>query len=126
MTRGTLWAPRQKPSAVSNGRAWKRSGPSCRRSGHPVLVVHGAESRVLNREGAERLRDIFPDARLVASIAGAGHTVQGDRPKEFAGTVRSSSGESAIRVVCVDREACPSSRAALGMTGKPHGLHKPL
>src|SRR5262249_19851600 len=35
------------------------------------------------REDMEHFRDTLPDARLV-TIAGAGHTVQGDRPKEFA------------------------------------------
>jgi pimeloyl-ACP methyl ester carboxylesterase len=54
----------------------------------PTLVVHGGESRVLKMEDAELLRDRLPDARLV-SIPGAGHTVQGDRPKEFAAAVRS-------------------------------------
>jgi len=53
----------------------------------PVLVVHGAESRHQKREDSERLRDALPDGRLV-SIPGAGHTVQGDRPKEFAAVVR--------------------------------------
>jgi pimeloyl-ACP methyl ester carboxylesterase len=54
----------------------------------PALVVHGGESRVLQREDAERLRDAIPDARLV-TVAGAGHTVQGVRPKEFATALRS-------------------------------------
>jgi pimeloyl-ACP methyl ester carboxylesterase len=53
----------------------------------PVLVVHGGESKVQKLEDAERLRDRLPDARLV-SIPGAGHTVQGDRPKEFAAALR--------------------------------------
>lgn len=53
----------------------------------PALVVHGGESRVQTREDMERLRDTLPDARLI-SVAGAGHTVQGDRPREFASAVR--------------------------------------
>ena len=53
----------------------------------PVLLVHGAESRVQTRETMEQFRDALPNARLV-SIPGAGHTVQGDRPKEFAAAVR--------------------------------------
>ena len=56
-------------------------------AGTPVLVVHGAESRVQKRENMEQLRDRLADARLV-SVPGAGHTVQGDRPKEFAAAVR--------------------------------------
>jgi pimeloyl-ACP methyl ester carboxylesterase len=53
----------------------------------PVLLVHGADSRVQRVEDAERLRDRLPNGNLV-SIPNAGHTVQGDRPREFAAAVR--------------------------------------
>jgi pimeloyl-ACP methyl ester carboxylesterase len=53
----------------------------------PVLLVHGELSRVETREDMEHFRDTLPNARLV-TIAGAGHTVQGDRPKELAAALR--------------------------------------
>ena len=45
----------------------------------PTLVVHGRESDVVKRENGERLARSIPNARFV-SIAGAGHSVQGDNP----------------------------------------------
>jgi pimeloyl-ACP methyl ester carboxylesterase len=52
----------------------------------PVLVVRGAESDVLSHDDAERLVTRLPDARL-AEVAGAGHTVQGDNPRDLAHVV---------------------------------------
>lgn len=48
----------------------------------PTLVVHGGDSKVIHREHADRLARTIPNATAV-TIPGAGHTVQGDRPKEF-------------------------------------------
>jgi esterase len=45
----------------------------------PVLVVRGEESDVLTEADADRLAAALPDGRAV-TIAGAGHTVQGDNP----------------------------------------------
>lgn len=49
----------------------------------PTLVVRGGESLVLTDEGAQRLADALPDGRWVR-IEGAGHTVQGDKPRALA------------------------------------------
>lgn len=48
----------------------------------PTLVVRGAESDVLSPEIAKRMLETNARARLV-EVAGAGHTVPGDRPDEF-------------------------------------------
>ena len=48
----------------------------------PTLVVRGAESDILSPDIAKRMLERLPDGRLV-EIAGAGHTVPGDRPADF-------------------------------------------
>ena len=48
----------------------------------PTLLIHGGESKVIFREGAEEVVAKLPKGSLV-TIPGAGHTVQGDKPKEF-------------------------------------------
>ena len=53
----------------------------------PTLVVRGAESDVFHKEDAERLAQRLPDGRYV-TIPRAGHTVQGDNPKDLAGALR--------------------------------------
>ena len=53
----------------------------------PTLVVRGAESDVFHEEDAERLAQRLPDGRYV-TIPRAGHTVQGDNPKDLAGALR--------------------------------------
>ena len=53
----------------------------------PTLVVRGAESDVFHDEDAERLAAALPDGSWV-KIARAGHTVQGDNPKELAAVLR--------------------------------------
>ena len=53
----------------------------------PALVVRGAESDVFHEEDALRLATSFPDGRHV-TIANAGHTVQGDNPKELVAALR--------------------------------------
>jgi esterase len=52
----------------------------------PVLVVRGAESDLLSPRGAEDLARVLPDGRWI-EIAGAGHTVQGDNPKDLAAEI---------------------------------------
>jgi len=54
-----------------------------RRLRAPTLLVHGGESPVLTREMAERFAADVPVVRLV-TIPGAGHSVAGDKPHEFA------------------------------------------
>jgi esterase len=53
----------------------------------PTLVVRGAESDVFHEEDAERLAQRLPDGRYV-TIPRAGHTVQGDNPKDLAEALR--------------------------------------
>lgn len=53
----------------------------------PTLVVRGAESDVFHDEDAERLATSLPDGRWV-KIPKAGHTVQGDNPKDLVATLR--------------------------------------
>jgi esterase len=50
----------------------------------PTLVVRGEESDVFTAADAERLARSLPHGRAV-TVAGAGHTVQGDNPLELAG-----------------------------------------
>jgi esterase len=49
----------------------------------PTLVVRGAESDVFHEEDGERLAQRLPDGRFI-TIPRAGHTVQGDNPKDLA------------------------------------------
>jgi pimeloyl-ACP methyl ester carboxylesterase len=53
----------------------------------PALVVRGAESDVFHQDDAERLAQNFPDGRQI-TIAQAGHTVQGDNPKDLVAALR--------------------------------------
>jgi esterase len=53
----------------------------------PTLVVRGAESDVFHEEDAVRLAQRLPDGRHI-TIARAGHTVQGDNPKDLAAALR--------------------------------------
>ncbi|MGH7804693.1 MAG: alpha/beta fold hydrolase [Candidatus Binatia bacterium] len=53
----------------------------------PVLLVRGAESPLLGREGAERFLATVRGAEL-AEVPGAGHSVMGDNPEGFLGAVR--------------------------------------
>jgi esterase len=53
----------------------------------PTLVVRGAESDVFHEEDGERLAQRLPDGRFI-TIPRAGHTVQGDNPKDLAAALR--------------------------------------
>ncbi|HUC10428.1 MAG TPA: alpha/beta hydrolase [Stellaceae bacterium] len=53
----------------------------------PTLVVRGSESDVFHDEDAERLAAALPDGRWV-KIPRAGHTVQGDNPKDLVAALR--------------------------------------
>ena len=53
----------------------------------PTLVVRGGESDVFHDEDAERLAAGLPDGRWV-KIPKAGHTVQGDNPKDLVSALR--------------------------------------
>ncbi len=54
----------------------------------PTLLVRGAESDILSPEVAKRMLEVLHQGRLV-EVAGAAHTVPGDKPQEFARIVRS-------------------------------------
>ena len=53
----------------------------------PALVVRGAESDVFHQEDAEHLAKSFPNGRQI-TIGQAGHTVQGDNPKDLVAALR--------------------------------------
>ncbi|MGE3784935.1 MAG: alpha/beta fold hydrolase, partial [Alphaproteobacteria bacterium] len=53
----------------------------------PTLVVRGGESDVFHDEDAERLAARLPNGRWI-KIARAGHTVQGDNPKDLVAELR--------------------------------------
>jgi len=53
----------------------------------PTLVVRGGESDVFHQEDAERLAARLPDGRHV-TVSRAGHTVQGDNPKDLVAELR--------------------------------------
>ncbi len=57
----------------------------------PTLVVRGAESDVFHQDDAERLAAGLPDGRQV-TIPKAGHTVQGDNPKDLVAALRAFLG----------------------------------
>ncbi|HET7876077.1 MAG TPA: alpha/beta fold hydrolase [Methylomirabilota bacterium] len=62
--------------------------PALSRIPRPILLVRGTESDILCPEVARRMIEAFPTGRLV-EMPGAGHTVPGDKPEEFARIVRS-------------------------------------
>ena len=60
----------------------------------PTLLIRGAESDVYSPELAQRMLAALPDGRVV-EVPGAGHTVPGDRPEQFADLVRRFLGDGA-------------------------------
>jgi len=57
-------------------------GPLLEHVRAPTLILRGAESPILSREGAQALAQEIPDARLV-EIAGAEHNVHLEQPASF-------------------------------------------
>ncbi len=53
----------------------------------PTLVVRGGESDVFHEEDAIRLAERLPDGKFV-TVPRAGHTVQGDNPKDLVAELR--------------------------------------
>jgi pimeloyl-ACP methyl ester carboxylesterase len=66
-----------------HARAWQ----NVERIGVPALLVLGGASELLTRGEAEALVTRLPRGDLL-TIAGAGHSVQGDRPRELSGALR--------------------------------------
>src|SRR4029077_18667051 len=62
----------------------------------PTLVVRGAESDVFHEEDGERLAQRLPDGRFITTPR-AGHTVQGDNPKDLAAALRDFLGRESER-----------------------------
>jgi 3-oxoadipate enol-lactonase len=54
--------------------------------GCPLLLVRGSGSAILTKAGAQQIVNLVPGARQVA-VAGAGHSVMLDRPREFTDAV---------------------------------------
>ena len=61
----------------------------------PTLVVRGAQSDVFHDEDAARMADRFQRGRWV-KIEGAGHTVQGDNPRDLIAAMRGFLDELAL------------------------------
>ena len=53
----------------------------------PVLVLRGASSDVLSRDGASEIADVLPNGRVV-EVGGAGHLAAGDNPATTVSLVR--------------------------------------
>lgn len=53
----------------------------------PILIVRGAESRVLDDDNMRRFAEAIPHARRV-TVERAGHNVQGDQPKALVEALR--------------------------------------
>ena len=60
---------------------------TCGTFDHPTLFLTGAESPYVRPEHREVIRALFPKARF-ARIAGAGHWLHAEKPREFEETVR--------------------------------------
>jgi esterase len=52
----------------------------------PALVVRGGQSEVFSPEAAAEFARALPDGRLI-EVPGAGHTVQGDNPRDLAAEI---------------------------------------
>ena len=74
----------QRCALATSGAASPTASP---RSTCPTLVVRGAESDVFHEEDGQRLAQHLPDGHYV-TIPKAGHTVQGDNPKDLAAALR--------------------------------------
>ncbi len=55
--------------------------------GHPTLFLTGSESHYVKPEYRDTIRALFPRARF-AKLAGAGHWLHAEKPREFEETVR--------------------------------------
>jgi esterase len=60
----------------------------------PVLLVRGADSRILTAEAAERFRDALPNGKL-ATVSNCGHNVHGQNTKGFIEAIASFVGVTA-------------------------------
>jgi pimeloyl-ACP methyl ester carboxylesterase len=74
------------PPGADPGRAHDVMWANVERITCPTLVVRGAQSDMFLASDAEKLLEHLPDGHLV-SIEGAGHTVQGDQPRQLAAAI---------------------------------------
>jgi pimeloyl-ACP methyl ester carboxylesterase len=80
------WTYKFDPEIASGARELERLWHDVRRLRVPVLLVRGAESPILDREGVAQFLASVPGSR-VAEVAGAGHSVMGDNPAGFLAAV---------------------------------------
>jgi len=80
------WTYKFDPGITSGARELERLWHDVRRLRVPVLLVRGAESPILDREGVAQFLASVPGSR-VAEVAGAGHSVMGDNPTGFLAAV---------------------------------------
>ena len=67
---------------------WPCPGPSWRRIGVPVLLVHGRDDRVVPwRESSAQLVDLLPDSRLHV-LSGCGHWTMIEKTAGFLAVVQ--------------------------------------
>jgi pimeloyl-ACP methyl ester carboxylesterase len=72
---------------TDHGAERRRLADGLAQVGCPTLVVRGGDSDVFHDEDAERLAAGLPEGRWV-KIPQAGHTVQGDNPKDLVAALR--------------------------------------
>ena len=93
------WSYKFDPAISSGGLEadFERLWDEVRRIRCPTLLVRGAESAILTREAAERMRTELPGC-AVAEVAGAGHSVMGDNPSGFLAAVRAFFADPRLRL----------------------------
>lgn len=79
----------------------------------PLMLLRGGRSDVVSEAGAERFRQTFPQARVVA-LPGAGHMVAGDANDAFTASL-----------IGFLSEAMPPKGAAQGNSSPANGEHAP-
>ena len=80
------WRYKFDPDIATGARDIEALWTDVRRIRCPTLLVRGAESPILTREGTDRFLALVPGSRMV-EVAGAGHSVMGDNPAGFLAAV---------------------------------------
>jgi esterase len=83
---GGRWRYKFDPDIATGARDIEGLWTDVRRIRCPTLLVRGAESPILTREGTDRFLELVPGSRMV-EVAGAGHSVMGDNPAGFLAAV---------------------------------------
>jgi pimeloyl-ACP methyl ester carboxylesterase len=81
---GWKWDPDFLGNGIAPGRDFGMDGlwDAAARVPAPALVVHGAQSDILDPAVGRRLAETLPQGRFV-TIEGSGHSVQGDNPHDL-------------------------------------------